>query len=94
MNIPVKINLWSFVLMFFCWIAFFLVQPVSVVPFNPHYIILSATITKTRILNSLVPDGTRELFTILGFIAETQPNESRHQPGGSSAFCPFVPALH
>ncbi|CAH1232610.1 hypothetical protein PAECIP111891_07056 [Paenibacillus allorhizoplanae] len=44
MNIPVKINLWSFILMLFCWIAFFLVQPVSAVPFNPHYIILSATI--------------------------------------------------
>lgn len=42
MKIGVKLNLWSMILMLFCWVAIFI--PLPSIPFNRHYAILSTSI--------------------------------------------------
>ncbi len=44
MKIAIKMNLWSFFSMLFCWLAF-LIALSAEMPFNPHFLILFASIT-------------------------------------------------
>ncbi|ANE45322.1 hypothetical protein SY83_02105 [Paenibacillus swuensis] len=39
-----KINLWSFLLMFVCWVLFFFSVSEFFLPFNQHYLVLGFTI--------------------------------------------------
>ncbi|WIV21331.1 hypothetical protein QPK24_11940 [Paenibacillus polygoni] len=42
MKIGAKLNIWSMLLMLFCWAAIFI--PIPSIPFNRHYVILTTSI--------------------------------------------------